>query len=102
MDPGGISGILFPRDTVDHFPARGFDAAGRCSGRKNDLPVSGIELAGRHFCERLTKNAAALHDLERTHQQPGAHIAGLLHRHVEFHLGVGRIGRCTAKILRDS
>jgi hypothetical protein len=36
-----------------------------------------MEVAGRHFGKRLAKNAAALHDLESTHQQAGANISAV-------------------------
>ena len=66
---------------------------------KTILSFAGIEFAGRQFGEGLAKNLAALHDFKRAHKQAGAHVAGLLDGHVEFHFGVGGVGRGAAQIL---
>jgi hypothetical protein len=54
---------------------------------------------GGSLAERLAKNLAALHDFEGAHQQAGADVAGGLHRHIELHLRVGRVGRGAAQVL---
>ena len=58
-----------------------------------------MPLAGRHFGERLAKNAAALHNLQGADEQTRAHVAGGFDGHVEFKFGVGGVGRGAAKVL---
>ena len=68
--------------------------------RKSSLSSPMLISPGGMLAERLAEDAAALHDFEGADEEAGAHVAGLLDRDVELHLGVGGVGRVAAQILR--